>query len=249
MPSQTDTASLLDDERVTLMGVPGSPYTRKMLALLRYRQIPYRLLLGSNVQGGEIAGLPQPKVSLLPTFFLRGANGSLEAVTDSTPLIRHFEIAYPDRRAVPDDPALALIDALIEDFADEWLTKAMFHYRWAYGADIAKAGAVLPRLRGCAMSGPTKRPGRSSRPAMNASSMPLRITCAATAFCWAPGPARRTLACSASSPNLRILTPPAWPSRCSARRVSMAGSARSRTCRVCSRWPVTGSTWQACRPR
>jgi glutathione S-transferase len=144
MPSQTDTASLLDDERVTLMGVPGSPYTRKMLALLRYRQIPYRLLLGSNVQGGEIAGLPQPKVSLLPTFFLRGANGSLEAVTDSTPLIRHFEIAYPDRRAVPDDPALALIDALIEDFADEWLTKAMFHYRWAYGADIAKAGAVLP---------------------------------------------------------------------------------------------------------
>ena len=127
MTAQIDTASLLDDGRVTLMGVPGSPYTRKMLALLRYRQIPYRLLLGSNVQGGEIAGLPQPKVSLLPTFFLCGANGALEAVTDSTPLIRRFEATYPARRAVPDDPALALIDALIEDFADEWCARRSLH--------------------------------------------------------------------------------------------------------------------------
>jgi len=33
---------------------------------------------------------------------------------------------------------------LIEDFADEWLTKAMYHYRWAYDDDIAKAGRLLP---------------------------------------------------------------------------------------------------------
>ena len=90
MPQHIDPATILNDPRLTLMGVPGSPYTRKMLAVLRYRQIPYRLILASNVTGGEVEGLPAPKVSLLPTFFLRGADGALEAVTDSTPLIRRW---------------------------------------------------------------------------------------------------------------------------------------------------------------
>jgi len=39
---------------------------------------------------------------------------------------------------------MAFIDALIEGYADEWLTKAMYHYRWAYQADIDKAGRLLP---------------------------------------------------------------------------------------------------------
>jgi glutathione S-transferase len=123
-----------------LSGVPGSPYTRKMVALLRYRRIPYRLIQASR----DVPGLPSPKVHLLPTFYLPGADGALEAVTDSTPLIRRFEGQFSGRHAVPSDPALALIDALIEDYADEWLTKAMFHYRWRYADDIHKAGLILP---------------------------------------------------------------------------------------------------------
>ncbi|MBL8556765.1 MAG: glutathione S-transferase [Phenylobacterium sp.] len=128
---------------VTLSGVPGSPYTRKMLAVLRYRRIPYRLILASH----GAAGLPQPKVSLLPTFYFADAAGEMQAVTDSTPIIRRLEGMFAGRSARPSNPALALIDAIFEDYGDEWLTKAMFHYRWHFEADIARAAAVLPAWR------------------------------------------------------------------------------------------------------
>lgn len=108
-------------------GAPGSPYTRKMLALLRYRRIPYELLIGD--QAAESA-LPNPKVSLLPTFYLPNDAGEIEAVVDSTPLIRRFEVAFDGRGTIPTDPVMAFINYLIEDYGDEWLTKAMFHYRW-----------------------------------------------------------------------------------------------------------------------
>ena len=133
---------------IKLSGVPGSPYTRKMLAVLRYRRIPYRLLLN----GGSVPGMPQPKVRLLPTFYLPGPDGSLEAVVDSTPIIRRLEEEYSGRTIIPNDPAVRFLDELVEDYADEWLTKAMFHYRWAYAADIKRATQVLPCYSGFPIS-------------------------------------------------------------------------------------------------
>ena len=128
-------------DRLKLLGAPGSPYTRKMLALLRYRHIPYEMIWGGHQN--PPAGLPQPKVKLLPTFYFPTDGGALEAVVDSTPIIRRLEADYSGRSVIPADPALAFIDALIEDYADEWLTKAMFHYRWAREVDCRNAGPLL----------------------------------------------------------------------------------------------------------
>ena len=127
-----------------LKGAPGSPYTRKMLALLRYRHIAYELLIAGSPR---LASLPVPKVELLPTFYLPDGPGEARAVTDSTPLIRRFESEFSGRQARPADPVVALIDSVLEDYADEWLTKAMFHYRWHFADDIAKSGNILPRWR------------------------------------------------------------------------------------------------------
>jgi len=125
---------------IDLMGAPGSPYTRKMLSLMRYREIPYRV----HWTTGEVPeGFPKPKVGLLPTYFLPGKGGELEAVTDSTPIIRRFEKTYEGRSVIPDNPVLSFLNDLIEDYGDEWLTKAMFHYRWAHEADYKNAGPLL----------------------------------------------------------------------------------------------------------
>ncbi|HUI28053.1 MAG TPA: glutathione S-transferase N-terminal domain-containing protein [Candidatus Kryptonia bacterium] len=130
------------DRPLRIVGAPGSPYSRKLRAVLRYRRIPYAWI---NQGSPETRGLPQPRVQLLPQLILPGPDGALEARTDSTPLIRELEKRYPGRSVIPPDGALAFIDALLEDYADEWLTKAMFHYRWAFAADVANAAAILPR--------------------------------------------------------------------------------------------------------
>lgn len=126
---------------VRFYGLYASPYTRKMLALLRFRHIPYRWLQGGT--GDEPQDLPAPKVNLLPIFYFDHEDGSVEAAVDSTPLIRRFEDSFKPRSVIPSDPVLAFLDYLIEDFGDEWLTKAMFHYRWAYATDAEQAATIL----------------------------------------------------------------------------------------------------------
>src|SRR6516164_853573 len=130
---------------LTIAGAPGSPYSRKLRAVLRYRRIPH---LWVQHGSDDARHLPQPRVSLLPQLVgPSGPGGALEARIDSTPLIRALEREHPGRSVRPPDPVAAFVDSLLEDYADEWLTKAMFHYRWVYAADIAKASAILPRWR------------------------------------------------------------------------------------------------------
>ena len=82
---------------------------------------------------------------IIPVIAYVEADGSYGDVTvDSSPQIMRLESEFDERSVVPTDPALAFIDALIEDYGDEWVTKAMYHYRWAYQADIDKAGRLLP---------------------------------------------------------------------------------------------------------
>ncbi|MGI9317904.1 MAG: glutathione S-transferase N-terminal domain-containing protein, partial [bacterium] len=134
---------MTDASRVTLIGNTPSPYTQKMVALLRYRRIPYSILWANPPEVLEARGIEQPKVALLPTFIFEDQDKPYSMV-DSTPIIRKLEQSYNGRSVLPVDPAVAFIDYLLEDFADEWCTKYMFHYRWYPQEDADNAGTLLP---------------------------------------------------------------------------------------------------------
>ena len=120
--------------RYSLHGANGSPYSRKMRALMRYRRLEFDWVLRTPAVREAQAG--RLKVQLVPVLELP-EDGSLHL--DSTEQIALLEARHAARSVVPSDPAMAFLADLIEDFADEWLTKAMFWYRWAAEPDRAYA--------------------------------------------------------------------------------------------------------------
>ncbi|WP_299193594.1 glutathione S-transferase N-terminal domain-containing protein [uncultured Erythrobacter sp.] len=112
----------------TIHGALGSPYSMKMRALMRYRRITHVWSHGSHVQ--QLAA----QNSLPPVIpVIEYPDGSFR--NDSTPVLYDLETRHTDRSVIPTDPAQAFIAHLLEDFADEWLTKAMFGYRWLEEVD------------------------------------------------------------------------------------------------------------------
>ena len=128
---------------IKLVGAPQSPYSRKMRAALRYRRIPYQW-----VRQHSSASTSQPPVKIphmIPVLWLSHDDPSQDsAMLDSTFQLQLLEKKYSQRSLINPDPVVMFFNDLIEDFADEWLTKAMFHYRWSYQDDIQKAATILP---------------------------------------------------------------------------------------------------------
>lgn len=123
-------------EPLKLYGALGSPYSMKMRALLRYRRIQFVWVLGLRAQ--ELAQTMRAPVIPIVEY----PDGTL--MNDSTALIFDLERRFPSARSVvPPDPADAFLAFLIEDFADEWLTKAMFSYRWLRPRDQARMSTWL----------------------------------------------------------------------------------------------------------
>lgn len=129
----------MDQHPLKLRGALGSPYSLKMRAVLRYRHIPFRWV----PQGSQWDDMPP--FPLIPVIGFPDADGNhADAQMDSSPLIMRLEGMKAGRSVVPTDPVVAFIDYLLEDYADEWVTKAMYHYRWYYDEAIAKAKQLLP---------------------------------------------------------------------------------------------------------
>ena len=137
--------------RYKLYGGGGSPYSQKMRAILHYRRLPFDWIQITPAIRAQIKhdGPPVIPILRLPE------DGSLHV--DSTPLAMMLEDRHSERSIQPTDPAIEYLSLLIEDMADEWVTKMMFHYRWDLEIDQEYSSRQIisdntPGLRGEALA-------------------------------------------------------------------------------------------------
>ncbi|MFP5441388.1 MAG: glutathione S-transferase family protein [Gammaproteobacteria bacterium] len=117
----------------TLYGFEMSPYSVKVRAFMRYKGIPHQWVVRSMdkmAEFGKVAKLP-----LVPCVAMPDGSG----LQDSTPIMEALEARHPQPPVRIDDPVLDFLSALIEEYADEWGNKPMFHYRWYYDDDAQSA--------------------------------------------------------------------------------------------------------------
>ena len=57
---------------IKMLGAPGSPYSRKLRAVLRYRRIPHVWIQTSRRRA---RALPEPPVRLIPVLVFPGPEG------------------------------------------------------------------------------------------------------------------------------------------------------------------------------
>jgi glutathione S-transferase len=122
-----------------LFGSELSPYSVKVRSYFRYKKIPHEWVLRTSANQEEFQRFA--KLPLIPLVVTPQGQG----LQDSTPILEHFEKLYPEPSIDPGDPALAFLSALVEEYADEWGNKPMFHYRWTYEPDQQSAAERIAR--------------------------------------------------------------------------------------------------------
>jgi glutathione S-transferase len=112
-----------------LFGADLSPYAAKARAYLQFKGLDYVWTPRSLSNQEDFARFA--KLPLAPVL----VDSEDHALQDSTPMLEALEAQFPEPSMLPDDAGLRFLSALFEDYADEWLNKAMFHYRWSFDAD------------------------------------------------------------------------------------------------------------------
>jgi len=122
-----------------IFGAEVSPYSVKVRSCFRYKKLPHQWIVRGPAEQAEFqkyARLPLIPLVVTPED---------EGLQDSTPILETLEQRHPEPRIHPEDPSLAFLSALIEEFGDEWGNKWMFHYRWAREVDQRSAGERIAR--------------------------------------------------------------------------------------------------------
>ncbi|MDZ4762315.1 MAG: glutathione S-transferase family protein [Alphaproteobacteria bacterium] len=112
-----------------LFGAETSAYSTKMRSYLRYKGVEHEWRPRTSDSEEELRAIS--KFATLPVL----VTASGFAVHDTTSTIEALEADSPEPSATPTDPALAFLACVLEEYADTWLAKAVFHYRWTRKKD------------------------------------------------------------------------------------------------------------------
>ncbi len=126
-----------------LFGADTSPYSFKVRGALRYKGLDFEWVGRCSANEAEFRELAKtPTVPLLVS-----PEGKVNQ--DSTQILAILDKAHPETAVQPEDSTLAILSLILEDYADEWLNKAMFQQRWGQMPDRdAAAMRVLVQLNG-----------------------------------------------------------------------------------------------------
>lgn len=123
-----------------IFGSEMSPYSVKVRSYCRYKGLPHQWIARRGDNDAEFQRYA--KLPIIPLV----ATPEDVGMQDSTPIIEALEARFPAPSIQPEDPALAFLSVLLEEFADEWANKLMFHLRWWDPVDQQASSLTLARL-------------------------------------------------------------------------------------------------------
>jgi glutathione S-transferase len=125
--------------RFRIFGSEMSPYSVKVRSYFRYKGIAHDWIVRGPANQAEYA--THAKLPLIPLVL----TPEQKALQDSTPILDAIEAKFPQPAIHPNEPTLAFVSALLEEWGDEWGNKWMFHLRWARPADQDSAAERIAR--------------------------------------------------------------------------------------------------------
>ncbi len=119
-------------------GMMQSYFTRKMTGYLDYKGIPWLFRRFPGVSPEAMAAGFPGGVPVVET-------PAGEFMWDSTAMIHHLELRFPEPAVLPQDPVQRFLCYVLEDAADEWLYRPAVGSRWHFPENNAVGGFELGR--------------------------------------------------------------------------------------------------------
>ncbi len=119
-------------------GMMQSYFTRKMTGYLDYKGIPWLFRRFPGVSAEAMAAGFPGGVPVVET-------PAGEFMWDSTPMIHHLELRFPEPSVLPTDPVQRFLCYVLEDAADEWFYRPAVGSRWHFAENHAVGGFELAR--------------------------------------------------------------------------------------------------------